>query len=273
MSRVQSRNWVFTLNNYDSCPLLPSNAKYLTYGFETGASGTPHLQGFINYKGPVAMPKKFLPTAHWESMKGSQAQAIEYCHKDGDFIELGTRPMTQAEKGECNKRRYSEALAAAKAGDFDSIPDDLFTRHYNTYKKIRHDYAPELPELSTLDNVWIWGPSGVGKSRYARDNYPGAFIKNQNKWWDGYKGQDAVIIDDIHPTWSGKAALKNWADHYPFPAESKGSTQTIRPKHIIITSNYPPEQIFTEEEDLEPIRRRFNVIHKYDAYKKIMNKE
>ena len=270
MPRVRSCNWVFTVNNYDSCPLLPDNAKYLTYGFEVGDSGTPHLQGFIFYKNAVAMPKSFLPTAHWEPMRGSQAQAIDYCHKDGDFIELGTRPLTPIEKGDKEKRRYKDAFEAAKIGDFDSIPEDILWRHYNTAKKIRHDYTEDLPDLSHLDNKWVWGPSGTGKSRWARDNYPGAFIKNQNKWWCGYKGQDAVIIDDIHPTWTGKAALKNWADHYPFNAESKGSTAMIRPKHIIVTSNYTPEEIFTDEQDLEPIRRRFHVIHKYEPFKKPM---
>lgn len=34
----------------------------------------------------------------------------------------------------------------------------------------------------------------------------------------------------------------------------------IRPKKMVVCSNYPPEAIFTREEDLLPIRRRFKVV-------------
>lgn len=55
--------------------------------------------------------------------------------------------------------------------------------------------------------------------------------------------------------------LKVWSDRYPFIAEMKGRSRMIRPKKFIICSNYPPEAVFTREEDLLPIRRRFKVTH------------
>jgi len=42
--------------------------------------------------------------------------------------------------------------------------------------------------------------------------------------------------------------VKQWADIYPFQAEVKGGTlQNIRPQKIFITSNYTPEEIWTED--------------------------
>lgn len=248
--------------------MLPHNALYLTYGIEKGELGTTHLQGFINYKHQVVMPKSFLPKAHFEPMRGTQKQAIDYCHKDGDFVEFGARPLTQEEKGERQKRRYEEALTSAKQGKLDDIPADLFTRHYRTYKMIVNDYASEPTVNSTLENYWIYGPTGSGKSSYARATFDNLYIKSQNKWWDGYAGQDNVLIDDLHPSWVGMHQLKQWSDHYPFQAEVKNSSMFINPKRIIITSNYHPDECNFKPEDLEPIKRRFKIIHKYEPFKK-----
>ena len=46
-----------------------------------------------------------------------------------------------------------------------------------------------------------------------------------------------------------------------FSAEVKGGSMCIRPRRIIITSNYSLEQCFGDPAVLEPLRRRFKVKH------------
>lgn len=90
----RSRCWCFTLNNYteEEKKLVklevsaPQVAKYI-YGFEEGASGTKHIQGFIRFKNQATFSavKKKIPRAHWEVAKGTDEQNYKYCSKEGDY--------------------------------------------------------------------------------------------------------------------------------------------------------------------------------------------
>jgi len=170
--------------------------------------------------------------------------------------------MTQKRKVQTQIDRFEQAYASAKTGDLDAIPADLRIRYHSTFKKIALENKPKTLTLDRLDNEWIWGPSGVGKSRSVHEKYPDAFLKNKTKWWDHYEGQDVIIIDDISPfTIQLTDNLKEWGDHYTFPAETKGDTLHIRPKKIIITSQYPMHQIYKDTESLAAMERRYEEIY------------
>lgn len=92
-------------------------------------------------------------------------------------------------------------------------------------------------------------------------------MKLPNKWWDGYKGEENVIIDDFDKKHDCLGYhLKIWSDMYAFPAEIKGSTVRIRPKKIVVTSNYSLDAIWPDVETLGALRRRFHVIHFTDVF-------
>lgn len=267
----RTRAWCFTINNHTdaeeaSVKHAMEQARYGVYGREVGESGTPHLQGYIYFSNPRRFQgvKNLLgDRVHLEAARGTPEQNRNYCTKDGDFYETGEIPLGQAERGNAGgraeKRRWTDAFTAAKEGRLDDIPADILIRHYGSIKRIRSDWQPLPEDEGTVTGVWFWGPPGTGKSHTARVEYPGAYIKNQNKWWDGYKGEDFVIIDDFDSNALGHH-LKIWADKYAFTAEVKGGSLRIRPKKIVITSNYTPREIFGADRSMcEAILRRFYV--------------
>lgn len=124
------------------------------------------------------------------------------------------------------------------------------------------DHVEDLPS-GTQVGYWYYGETGTGKTYAAKEEFPNAYIKNANtKWWDGYKNQENVIMDDFDKAHNYMGYhLKIWADRYAFHAEVKGGAQVIRPQKIVVTSNYHPKDIWEDATTIEPILRRFKVVH------------
>lgn len=261
----QARSWCFTLNNWTEAEFNILKAVlcvYLVIGKETGENGTPHLQGYISFdsRKRLGAVKVFAPRAHWEVARGSPKQASDYCKKDGDFFEFGELPDCGKRGREAEQLRWTEAKRACIEGRIDDVPDDIFFRYYRTCKEIRKDYMDVPTDADETTGVWIYGPPGVGKSHKARADYPNSYLKMQNKWWDGYQGQETVILDDFDSKELGHL-LKIWCDRYAFLAETKGGAMSIRPKKIIITSNYSIDEIAWDSVTREAVKRRMQVIH------------
>lgn len=273
---TRSKYWVFTINNPKANYKDVHGFKdwdYMIVGNEVGDEGTPHLQGFVSFKSRTRFStvKKQAPRAHIEPMYGTTKEAIDYCKKDGNWEEYGETPVDTTRGGgraggKVKMERYKSAIKLAKVGDFDQMQEDhpdMYWNNYHTMKRIAMDNPKPLKFLDKLDNEWIWGAPGLGKSWAAREENPGYYIKSHNKWWLGYKGEEVVILDDLSKTqgYMGEF-LKLWADIYPVPTETKGDGMVIRPKKIIVTSNYSIEDIWGDDEVLcEALNRRFKVRH------------
>lgn len=258
------RTFTFTANNYGSLERYETiSCKYIVYGKEVGATGTPHLQGTIVFDSGKSLSAaiKALPGCHIEVCQAPIA-SIAYCKKDGDWVERGTAPISQADKGQVEHDRWRGIRLAAEQGDWEAIPEKvrfqnarLIDFHHEKALKAR-----ALPDTE-MQHLWYYGEPGTGKSRKAREDHPDAYLKNCNKWWCGYTDQQTVIIEDFDRVHDKLAHhLKIWGDRYPFNAEFKGGAFKIRPHLLIITSNYHPKDIWTSAQDLDPVLRRFKVI-------------
>lgn len=265
------RDWCFTINNPTEADYVWATQpifKYIIYGNEVGEiCGTPHMQGFCTFKNQKTLSAMKLvhATAHWERRKGTSEQAIEYCKKENKFIETGVPPCSNKEKGERGKEWWMEQVYGVSAQAYHDVDTECLVTHFSGLHKAAALLYPAKLADTTTQHLWYYGDSGSGKSRTAREENPGAYLKMCNKWWDGYTNQEVVIIDDLDKNHAVLCHhLKIWGDRYPFPAEVKGAKLDIRPRLVIVTSNHHPDAIFEGEKysdaDRDAIKRRFKVV-------------
>jgi len=298
MDTKRARNFCFTLNNYTEDELEEVKlweCRYLIFGKEVGESGTPHLQGYVyfdNAKTLEVLKKKFQARAHWEIAIGTPNRNAAYCAKgeqtkaeweaekekgpnygkNADVFEKGERPLSDKEKGALGKRAFEEAFEAYKEKRYEDMGQfalNMKAFDYLAAKIEKRDQPAAVTLDGDLEHEWFYGPSGAGKSYAARQQNPGAYIKDpKNAWWDGYKGEDVVIIDDFDKFQVKQSGdMKRWLDRYPFKAECKGGyIGDIRPKKIVVTANYHPNEIWEQSDiTLSTILRRVKVT-RFDTF-------
>ena len=248
-----STRWCFTINNFssDDEDIVQSwDTQYLVYGREVGDSGTPHLQGFLTFSKVhrLSAVKKLHGTAHWEAAKGTSLEASVYCKKeDLNFFERGETPFPG--KRTDLQRIADAAKSLASLKEIAQIEPATFIRNYRGIQFYRSLHVPSYSH-ATVRGVWFYGAPGTGKSFAARSMYPNAYMKAQNKWFDGYAGEAVIILDDFD--FGGKCLghlLKIWLDKYPCSAETKGGSVQLQHRVFIVTSNYTPNQLFGRRDD------------------------
>lgn len=294
---VQYRRWVGTLNNWeehagpdyfknlkDICEGLITEGllAYAVCGKETGdKEKTPHLQAFFAFKSarrPDGV-RKLLDCSKWW-LHGAYAKRDEaqqsYCSKQGEWWECGQ--LNEAcDGGQAEQDRWKDMRELAKAGKFEELADKhpreatIFSKKWiEVYLTHMQSIIPQLlPEKASRANAnfWLWGKPQLGKSWWARKGWGlnatmnGRYIKLHNKWFDDYRFEEVVIVDDLDAGEHTKnlALYKHLGDAYPFRAEVKGASCLIRPLCVIITSNLPMRDIFAgiPEEHFEAIRSRY----------------
>lgn len=266
---TRKRNFCFTLNNYtedDEQHIVDleghKQIRYLIVGKEVGEEKqTPHLQGFIVFYNnkTFKQAKAFLGERyHVEICQGSVDQNIAYCSKDDEYFEFGERPKQGSRKD------IIQIVEQVK----NHVPIKDIVMNAPSYQSARHaevlmKYQP-MPEPMKRTIKWYWGATGTGKTRSAIEQSQGDFYMTMKdlKWWDGYYGQSYVIIDDFRKDFCTFHELLRILDRYPYRVNLKGSSMWLQPSttHIIITSFYPPDQVYSTREDVKQLLRRIDEI-------------
>lgn len=258
--------WVFTLNNpatHREPDHWRHNVRFCAWQVERGDGGTEHLQGYVQLtsRRRLGWLKRQLDQhAHWEPRRGTHQQALDYVRKADTRVagpfEYG-EPVTAGQRTDLDA-----ALSAVVSGASDR---DLVSEHGSTFVRYHRGLREARRVLSkprsTKSVVYVlYGPTGTGKSKYAMDEYPGAFWKPRDKWWDGYNGESAVVIDEFYG-WLPYDQLLRLLDRYPLLVEIKGGTVQFVAETIVLTSNKHPREWYDSTKcDYAPLERRLDFI-------------
>lgn len=273
----QLRHFCFTYNNFSKYnlwqvklenSLLELDANYYIWGEEIApTTGTPHLQGYVQLTKRKAFTKivKSLPNCHITPCLGSSQDNVNYCNKEcTNVVECGT--LRTIARGRAKQDKDWQGLIdLAKQGRLEDICEDNpreYMIYYRTFKQIALDNLKTSNRERTC--FWIYGKPGTGKSRGVAKHWPEAYWKNANKWWDGYQGENEVVLDDL-----GSAhlfeLLKRWADRYKVIGEVKGGAVDLSYNVFVITSNFTPRELGMQGIEvpsltIEAVQRRFVVL-------------
>lgn len=281
-SAAKCRKWCFTYCN------PPKNkspdeiygdswvVEYMVVGAEIApTTGTPHHQGYVRFANPRALNgvRKLLPTAHWEPVKGTEADNFKYCSKEGKIIlECGTREVPaddanpeKTKQGKRNDIVTARKMVAAGCGMRQIVDQvnsyqaikcaDLMLRYYEAER----NWKPDV--------TWLYGPTGTGKTAHARacaDPDDVWFSGRDGRWFEGYDAHTDVIFDDVREDFCDFHIWLRLLDRYPYRVEVKGSSRQFLARRIWITSSLPPEALFRSRkgEDIRQLLRRLtHIIH------------
>ena len=276
--QVQSRRWVFTLNNYTDADVdalvadKEGRFTYIVFGKEVGEQGVPHLQGYFELakrRGPRGLADSLpgLARARLAVAQGTAEQNKAYCHKsDEDGFEAG-KPMAQGKR--------SDLLAVKAAIDDGASNSDLwdiqfaamvrYHKAFATYKKLRRAYRTWRTRV-----ILIVGNSGtqksflahlLGRSGYFGDGfYKVPHAKGSGLYFDGYDGQGVVLIDEMDGNRCTPTFLNELCDEYEFsvPVHGCGNVQFLA-KTVIICSNYVPKDWWAGGHNIAPFMRRISM--------------
>ncbi len=234
---------------------------------ELHEDGGDHYHAYVKFQHGVPWRdvltfKFFGKTANAEAARSARA-VIKYVEKNPDYITNIQNIETYIGNKVRKRNRDILEMGANRAVDDGLVRIEDYCRvrqsidSYNLHKVV-------VLATEECKGIWLYGLTGAGKSQMALEKWPLAFQKSGNKWWDGYRGQETVIMDDLGKEAGQRLAyhIKRWTDKWPAPGgEVKHGTVPLPFKTFVVTSQWSIDEMFDVPQDRDAIKRRCLSIH------------
>lgn len=177
-------------------------------------------------------------SAHIEPSKGNDEQNKEYCSKSGDYWEHGV-PCKQGQRTDL-EAVVDTIRQSGRIRDVVESHPVSYIKYHRGIEKCFGYLAERTQRDWKTEAIVYYGDAGSGKSRTAKEVAEARgykiYYKPRGNWWDNYKGEEAVIIDDFYG-WLSYDEMLRILDRYPLQIPIKGGYVEFVGKLVIITSN------------------------------------
>lgn len=293
----QGRKWLLTVNKpaekgldhkaiQERLKQFPSLA-YYCMADEKGETEHTHVFFALEHPTRFSTIKRLFPTAHIDRADGTAAECRAYVQKSGKWAESDKAetsiPGTFEEWGELPIERQGERTDLALL--YQLIKDGL--SNYEIMEQ-NPDYMLSLEKIErarqavreqqyretfrTLEVTYIWGPTGVGKTRSVMEGqgYSDVYrVTDYTHPFDSYAGEAVLLLDEYNSNFKIRDLL-NYLDGYPLMLPARYSNRVACYTKVYIISNlclskqYPDEQ-YNSPATFAALLRRINKVIHYTA--------
>lgn len=269
----QARDWGFTINN----PILTEDemynyikslqgVKYCIFvrekgdGTQNNPNGTEHHQGYIEFNIPTRFSKvkKIFSSdsigvnSHIEPRKYSRITCVNYIKKIGLFAnKKHTQLSSIYEIGEFSIQGKRNDIVDMYQMKREGFSDLEIATNYSQYSKVKtfikalvydektKEYKNKYRKMSV---IYISGPTRSGKTRYVYDKYGYDNVYtaegyDYGKMFDGYEGEDVLLLDEFRSN-IPLDRLLTFLDGHPLKAQCRYNNKQLCFTKVYILSNW-----------------------------------
>jgi len=265
-------NWCFTINADEehgegdtwektaTAELAPvelfdaGEMKCIYYQLEKApTTGQRHLQGFLVTLKTARLTKvsKLLPHAHFEKMRGTVKQNVDYCSKAETKIagpwSYGVLPVNQGRRTDWAVVR--DDLSTGKTKQQVLLENPHLAPCFRGIEALVYALKPAPPKQRDINVFYLYGTTNTGKTHRAMNSCEDPYVITgryiDGRSFDMYEGQSTLVLDEWTPEEWPLTVMNALLQQWKCPLNCRYNNKYGLWTTVIICTNVQPQDCYT----------------------------